>query len=406
MPAPSPARVPCLSPVAAANGAPAERPVPRAGSGHARIAEASVATWLGVLLLLLLTLNTVGGWVRLSGSGVAIPRWPVIHDGSLLPPTTKAGWQGLLGDWQKHQAVLEARIEAGEIGPASRGRSPTDLDDFRRMFWTEYSHRLLAAITALVLAGCLTVTMRERSLRRLIGVPLGLAAILVVTQAGIGAALIDQGTNTHWLFLHQGNAALIVAAVVWALMRLLPGENPGETSNSSQATVSPWLRVALPVALFTAWVQLLIGALVAGSRFMPGAPGGALWDFSRTFSWNLLDNSALHQVGHRVWATVLVAALLWAFLTARRARGQRLHLGLQAAATFVAVQVLLGLATVIVGRNGSGVGTDVALPLAHQLMGMCVFTSLCLATCDVFQVGRTTEAQESAPNSLAMAGGQ
>jgi cytochrome c oxidase assembly protein subunit 15 len=405
MPAASPARVPGLSPVAAASGAPAERLAPRADSGHSRIAEASVATWLGVLLLLLLTLNTVGGWVRLSGSGVAIPRWPVIHDGSLLPPTTKAGWQGLLGDWQKHQAVLEARIEAGEIGPASRGRSPTDLDDFRRMFWTEYSHRLLAAVTALVLAGCLTVTMRERSLRRLIGVPLGLAAMLVVTQAGIGAALIDQGTNTHWLFLHQGNAALIVAAVVWALMRILPGES----SESPTSSTSPWLRVALPVALFTAWMQLLIGALVAGSRFMPGAPGGALWDSSRTVSWNLLDNSALHQVGHRVWATVLVAALLWAFIAARGARGQRLHLGLQAAATFVAVQILLGLATVIVGRSGSGVGTDVALPLAHQLMGMCVFTSLCLATCDVFQVGRRTDttakADVAAPDLLP-AGGQ
>ena len=54
-----------------------------------------------------------------------------------------------------------------------------------------------------------------------------------------------------------------------------------------------------------------------------------------------------------------------------------------------------------------GIGSDVALPLAHQLMGMCVFTSLVLATCDVWQVGRTqpTSGVDPALAGVAAAGG-
>ena len=52
--------------------------------------SASVASWLGVLFVMLFALNTIGGWVRLSGSGVAIPQWPIIN-GSLLPPRILCG---------------------------------------------------------------------------------------------------------------------------------------------------------------------------------------------------------------------------------------------------------------------------------------------------------------------------
>jgi cytochrome c oxidase assembly protein subunit 15 len=278
--------------------------------------------------------------------------------------------------------VLEARVEAGEIGAASRGRSPSDLADFQRMFWTEYSHRLLAALTVVVLAGCLSVALRDPRLRQRVGVPLGLAAALVLLQAAIGAALIGQGTNTHWLFLHQGNAALVVGAVVWALLRLLPDDE----RQGDRQEVSAWLRVLLPLSLAAAWVQLLLGALVAGSRLLPVIPSAPWWDAGRGWAWNLLDNAALHQALHRAWACLLVVLLIATYLAAARLRDGRLHLALQASATFVGVQVLLGLATLLVGR--SGLGADIALPLAHQLIGMCVFTSLAMACFDACQGAR------------------
>lgn len=348
-------------------------------------AGASVASWLGVLLAMLLTLNTVGGWVRLSGSGISIPEWPLIA-GSLLPPTDAAGWAGARAEWERHQSALRAKVDAGLLSEANLGRSPASDAEFTRMFLTEYSHRLLAAITGLVLAGCLTVALRDRVLRRRVGWPLGGCAALVVLQAWIGGALVDQGTNTHWLFLHQGNSALIVACALWALLRLVSGP-ASATSSASAPRARPLLRGVLLATVIATWAQLVLGALVAGSKFSAPATSGVagllatppLWASDRQLAWNLLDNAILHQWSHSVFAWALAGALALTYLAAARSPlGPRLRLALQVSATFIAVQMALGLASALVGGTGAGA----MLPLAHQLMGMCLFVSLLLALFD------------------------
>jgi heme a synthase len=363
--------------------------------------HASVASWLGVLFVMLFSLNTVGGWVRVSGSGIAIPQWPLIN-GSLLPPVGDAGWGAVYADWQHHQDALRERIRLGELAAGNLGRTPSDLADFRGMFMTEYSHRLLAALAGLAIAGCLTVVLRHRDLRRRIGVPMGIAGGLVVVQAALGGFLIDQGTNTHWLFLHQANAGLIIASVLWSLLRLLDARFPMREPRRR------WLHACTIVAVVATWIQLLLGALVSGSkhsaavvREFPTMLGGSfmpsLWEPGRSLGWNLLDNAWLHQWVHRWFAWTLVIALIATYSCAARARcGPRLRLALQVSATFIAIQVVLGIANVLVG--GSVIA--VALPLAHQFMGMCLFSSLVLALYDV----RHEQAQGEAVPQLRFAG--
>ena len=186
--------------------------------------RAGVAAWLGVLFCLVFTLNTVGGWVRLSGSGVAIPHWPVIERGdswTLMPPFSAEGWSEMHTAFELHQARLQVRIERGELTAANLGRQPRGADDFRTMFLTEWSHRLLAAITGLVAAAVIISTLRHAELRRLAGIPLVGAGILIIAQAVLGGLLVSEGTSTHWLFLHQGNAGLIMSLITWAILRLL-----------------------------------------------------------------------------------------------------------------------------------------------------------------------------------------
>ena len=89
-------------------------------------AQASVASWLAVLFLMLFALNTIGGWVRLSGAGVAIPQWPIIN-GSLLPPFTDQGWAQVRASYDADQARLASRIAAGGLTHNNLGRQPRDL---------------------------------------------------------------------------------------------------------------------------------------------------------------------------------------------------------------------------------------------------------------------------------------
>ena len=358
-------------------------------------AQASVASWLAVLFLMLFALNTIGGWVRLSGAGVAIPQWPIIN-GSLLPPMTNEGWIEVKASYDADQARLASKIVAGGLTHSNLGRQPRDLAEFRGMFLTEWSHRLFAALVGVMAAGCLTVVWRRPDLRRLVGGPMAAMGILVITQAVLGGVLVSSGTNTHWLFLHQGNAGMIMACVLVAMLRLVAVGRPlPSASTLGHRQVLIWV---LGVAMVSCWLQLVIGALVAGSRndegfsHWPLASGPLLWEAPLGLVWNLLDNTQLHQWAHGGWAYVLTGLLIISYvlgwrltritsyvLGGRHTRvgecGPRLRLALQVSATFLVIQLMLGIANALLGITAQ-------LALAHQVMGMCLFLSLVLAWFD------------------------
>lgn len=340
--------------------------------------RAGVASWLGLLLVMLCCLNAAGGWVRLSGAGVAIPDWPLIElDGgrkTLLPPVDAAGWEAAHAAWAAHQDRLRAKASAGEIHGRALGRQPTDLAGFRAMFLTEWLHRLLAAAVGLVALGCLGTVLADRDLRRRVGVPVAGAVGLIVVQAVVGALLIDQGTANRWLFIHQGNAALILACVLTAILRLLSPEGP------ARLAVSRPLVIATGVAAVLVWVELMIGGLLAASRHhLPsgglfGLDAGPLWWPIASIGSNLLDNASLHHVVHRVIAVGIAASVLMALIQShRRGASERTRLALAVAATFTALQAVLGLASAVVPAG------EVTVPLAHLFLGHALFLCLILA---------------------------
>lgn len=356
----------------------------------AGIRRAGLAGWLGALLIGLLCLNTAGGWVRLSGAGVAIPHWPLIElDGgrrTLLPPTDDAGWDAAHAAWAAHQEVLRAKIAAGEIHPQALGRQPADTAEFRSLFLTEWFHRLLAAAVALVALACLGTVLADPDLRRRVGAPVGLAVGLIVLQAVLGAVLIGQGTSTRWLFLHQGNAALILACVLVAILRML--DPPQALAPGKRMVV--W---SAGMAMAMAWCALVLGGLLAASRHR--LPSGGILGLDAGPSWwpafgvaeNLLDNASLHHIAHRVVALLLAGSLVTALVLAyRQGAGVRARLALGVAATFAALQAMLGIgAAVLPGR-------EVAVPLAHLFLGHVLFLVLVLAWRDA----RTGEAPADA----------
>jgi cytochrome c oxidase assembly protein subunit 15 len=365
--------------------------------------RASVASWLGVLLVMLFTLNTIGGWVRLSGAGVAIPQWPVVN-GSLLPPLSEQGWNEVKAAYDADQARLLERVRHGELSAGNLGRSPRDLVEFQGMFLTEWSHRLFSALVGVMAAGCLTIVMRARDLRRLIGVPMGAAGVLILLQAALGGLIIAEGTNTHWLFLHQGNAAAIMALVLISTLRLLHAGVPplGAAERRRRRLLIPLATAALAVA----WLQLVAGGLVAGSRNgssfqeWPLGAAGRLWIAGHGWQWNLIDNAWLHQWLHRWLAWTLVAALAGLTLVSwRMAMPLRYRLALRVALTFLGVQALLGVANVLTGITP-------AVSLAHQFMGMCLVMSLVLAWFDAQHESRLAEAgQDAHPDAPQPAAG-
>jgi heme a synthase len=353
----------------------------------------SVASWLGVLFVMLFVLNTVGGWVRLSGAGVAIPQWPIIN-GSLLPPLNETGWEAVKGHYDQDQQRLRERVLSGELHHVNVGYSPKDMTEFKSMFMTEWSHRFLSALVGIMAAGCLTIIWRRAPMRALVAWPMSIAGFLIIIQALVGGMLVREGTNTNWLFLHQANASLIMACVLISIVRILSDgvERPSVADKKNRRS----LNIFIPFATVIVWAQLVVGSLVAGSRnertFEPWSllSAGRLWDEHQSWWWNFQSNAELHQWLHRWMAWSIVVLIVIIALFAWRKRHdlpQRLRLGLQSVMAFLIAQVVLGLGNVWTGITPLG-------SLAHQFMGMCLFLGLVLCWFDA-----RNERNQSAPKA-------
>ena len=94
-----------------------------------------VAAWLLACAALVFLIVLVGGITRLTRSGLSIVEWqPLI---GTLPPLSDAEWQAL---FVKYRETPEYRLV--NLG--------MDLEGFKRIFWWEYIHRLLARLIGLV----------------------------------------------------------------------------------------------------------------------------------------------------------------------------------------------------------------------------------------------------------------
>src|SRR5581483_2579455 len=138
------------------------------------------------------------------------------------------------------------------------------LPEFKTIFWWEWSHRLLGRVIGVVyLLPFLFFLWRggvSAELKRRLWLIFGLGAL----QGAVGWWMVASGlterteVSQYRLATHLVLALLIFAGIVWTLRRL------GEVRSS---TASPLrLRVTAVTLLVLTFVQLYLGALVAGLR--------------------------------------------------------------------------------------------------------------------------------------------
>lgn len=345
--------------------------------------RAHVTSWLTGLFLLLLLLVSVGGFVRLSGSGLSLPGWPQ-NNGAFLPPLGEQEWAACYELFLDDQERLREAIKEGKTGVTSLGRQPADMAEFKFMYMVEWSHRFMAAIVGIAAFACMVMGLRHPSVRQLAGGKLVAIVALLSLQAVLGAVLVFSGTATHWLFLHLGLATVILALITWTILRLLHG-GPSRLSEEVHSD-RLGLRQLASVAMILVIVQIILGGLVAGSRAsgfaadwptMHGQMVPDLWVHERSMVWNLIDNWVLHQWVHRWFAWVVAGVLiLLAVQILRRGDGIRARMASQVCITFLVLQIGLGLANVLLY-------VPTVIALAHLVTGMLTAVVVVLINFDL-----------------------
>lgn len=313
------------------------------GATAASSGQRAVEIWLWFIAALVFSMIVVGGATRLTDSGLSITEWKPIL--GAIPPLNEADW---LAVFQKYKQIPEYHI-------VNKGMS---LDDFRFIFWWEWSHRFLGRMIGVAFALPLLAFWATGRLRA--GLPVKLLSILALggLQGAIGWYMVSSGlservdVSQYRLALHLSVAMTILAIVVWFALderRARLGASPAHV----QARVCKFAHILLALLA----VQIGLGAFVAGLRaglvyntwpLMNGQVWPSDYWISEHGILSLFDSHAAVQFNHRIMAYVVLLAALHHVGTLMRggASGAARTSGLAFAAAVVA-QAVIGILTLL-----------------------------------------------------------
>jgi heme a synthase len=315
----------------------------------------AVSNLLLAMVVLVLAMVAIGGITRLTESGLSITQWDVVS--GVVPPLSHA-------DWAREFALYQQTPQYREVaGPAGM-----TLSGFKFIFFWEWAHRLLGRILGLVFFVGVGWFAIRRAIPRGYGGRLATLFVLGGAQGAVGWFMVMSGlegrteVSPYRLSAHLLFALFLMGALLWTALDL---RRLARDPAARPARLTGWGVVALG----TLFIQLMLGAWVAGFRagyvsnswpLMGGRffPEGVDW--SRGAGFALTHDPFLLHFTHRWWAWVVVAVLVLFARRLRRVEGGR-RAGIAIHSAF-GTQILLGILTVLSG---------IALWLAvlHQMTG-------------------------------------
>lgn len=342
---------------------PLESVLPASMAGAPPRRDRPIAVWLLVCCALVFAMVVVGGVTRLTHSGLSIVEWqPIV---GTLPPLNEEQWEETFAKYR----------QTPEYKKVNEGMS---LQEFKGIFWWEYFHRLLGRLIGVVfLVPLLWFALRggidKKMVPKLVGI-----FVLGSLQGAMGWYMVQSGlvddprVSQYRLTAHLGLAFLIYAAMFWLALDLLFGK--GVAPNGGRLRGLQRFVLCLTVLIF---FMVLTGGFVAGIRagyayntfpLMNGYLVPPEIFAIEPWYLNFFANMATVQFDHRLLAWVLVVLVPLFWLRALRSEAPaRVRLGAHALLALFAVQVALGIATLLLL-------VPVSLAAAHQAGAMLVFT--------------------------------
>lgn len=316
----------------------------------------TVTLWLTLCCAGVVWMVAIGGWTRLTESGLSMTDWRPIT--GVFPPLTEQDWQD---EFNAYKASPQYQLLNHGIA----------IEDFQLIFWPEFLHRLSGRIVGLLFFLPFLYFFIRRSLPARVKSFCFIAAAAGCLQGGIGWWMVKSGLSnapyvSHYrLAFHLGMAFFIFAMLYLARLRITMQEG----KIYCRRMIAAWaLLFNLTV------IQIILGAFVAGKNaghafndfpLMNGAfiPTGvvALWP---NISAALSDPVTLHVL-HRISGYILLitAYSIACALTITKHQYARYF---STIAILLTAQAALGAWTVISN-------VDIIAAILHQLFALGLF---------------------------------
>ncbi len=322
-----------------------------------------IALWLLVCAALIFAMVVLGGVTRLTRSGLSMVHWQPVA--GIVPPMSKTQW---LQEFDHYKQSPEYK----------KINQDMDVDEFKSIFWFEYSHRLLGRIIGIVfLLPFLYFLFRKKIKHKLIP-KLVVMFFLGGLQGLLGwymvkSGLVDQPQVSQYrLTAHLLAALAIYGFILWVALGLLKPEANSTESRQGEGLYKTGL-------VFTALVVLMItsGGFVAGTKAgfafntFPLMNGKLIPDglFSlQPLILNFFENVATIQFNHRLLAYLLAGFFIYLFLKSKSYQlDKKTRTSINLLFAMLVIQITLGITTLLF---------VVPTPLAasHQAGALLLFT--------------------------------
>ena len=323
-----------------------------------------VAAWLLSVCALIYLVIAIGGYTRLTGSGLSIVDWDPVS--GVLPPLSNEAW---VTEFENYQQYPEFKLVNQHM----------QLDDFKRIYWIEYAHRLVARVVGLVFLVPFVIFLLRGYLSKPLTIRLGAVFVLGALQGLLGWYMVASGlidnpaVSQYRLTAHLALAVVLYSYILWLAVGLIQTRRRHSPSEDTA-----YLRTTTVICLVGVVLMQISGGMMAGTHAgyvfntFPDMNGDLIPPMMGSLEpvWrNLFENVVTIQFIHR-WtavATMIAVAVLWfgRFRTRRPGLKRLADLIL----VIVVAQFCFGIFTLL---------SKVQLPLAlaHQCGFVLVLTTL------------------------------
>ena len=295
--------------------------------------------WLIILAFSVILIILIGGYTRISDSGLSITEWQPLS--GILFPLTEQSW---ILEFEKYKLIDEFKLVNASM----------TLSEFKFIYFWEWFHRAFARLIGFIYLLPLIYFLFNKNINRKYYLSIFLIGLLLALQATVGWYMVKSGlygrvdVSQYRLALHLTLAFIILGLIVHTYIKVKIDQ--GEYLSISGYEKNRKVIIAVFILIF---FQITYGAFVSGTDsgllyntwpLYNGTLFPEITFLDNTIKYLFFENGDFIVFFHRTFAFVLLIVVIYLnFLVLKSSNSRKVKVIILYFDIFLILQVILGI---------------------------------------------------------------
>ena len=295
--------------------------------------------WLIILAFSVILIILIGGYTRISDSGLSITEWQPLS--GILFPLTEQSW---ILEFEKYKLIDEFKLINASM----------TLSEFKFIYFWEWFHRAFARLIGFIYLLPLIYFLFNKNINRKYYLSIFLIGLLLALQATVGWYMVKSGlygrvdVSQYRLALHLTLAFIILGLIVHTYIKVKIDQ--GEYLSISGYEKNRKVIIAVFILIF---FQITYGAFVSGTDsgllyntwpLYNGTLFPEITFLDNTIKYLFFENGDFIVFFHRTFAFVLLIVVIYLnFLVLKSSNSRKVKVIILYFDIFLILQVILGI---------------------------------------------------------------